>query len=194
MVDKPNKTPLQSDNTVHESETDPVDKSIIRKIWKKSTVTELQQNLLRRLTKLKLGTRKVEEQFMGLANDMKVEKNKTRDVDEILNVMNKKVADAERCCKYADKRKSRARRRLEEKLGKNTRRTKNVLKQMNKEMTKLRRTIKEKNQKKIDFLIMKFLKPVTEQELDEKLIRYKDISILKNVKKDPEANVEVIVI
>ena len=193
MVEKLNTTPQTSDDTAHESVAETVDKSIIRRVWKKSTKTDQQLDLLRRLTKLKLGTKRVEEDFIDLANSMKTKKNKVRNSEEIVRIMNKKVTDAEDAKKKADRSRNRARNRIERVYGKNTKKTENLLKQMNKEMTNLRKEIRKKNQEKIDFLVMKYLKPVKNHEIEERLKRYSDISVLKGEMPNAEVDIDVLV-
>ena len=194
MVKETDTTPTLSDKTAHENEAATVNKCIIRKIWKRSVRAEQQLDLMRRLAKLKLGTKNIEEKFVGIANCMKQAKNKVRDVEEIVNIMNKKVEDAEITCEKANKKKSKSRRKLEEKFGTKSKKTKNLLKQLNKEMIALRKEIKNKNKEKVDNLVLKYLKPVTVHEIDKKLKRYEDITVLKGVKTDPKASVDILII
>ena len=103
MVEQTNTNTPHSDNTAHESETGTVDKSIIGKIWKKSVRTEQQLDLLRRLEKLKLGTKDVEEKFASFVDCMKSNKKQTRDIESIVNTMHRKVVNAEDVWKQADR-------------------------------------------------------------------------------------------
>ena len=125
MVEKPNTHPQHSDLTAHENDAGTVDKSIIGKIWTRSVVAEQQLHLLRRLAKLKLGNEDIEKKFIGIANCMKTEKYKVRDVEEISNIMNKKVIDAECVWEKADKNRCKARKKIEENFGRNKKKTRN---------------------------------------------------------------------
>ena len=125
MVEDTNTTTPESDLTAHENEAGTVDKSIIGKIWKRSVIAEQQLDLLRRLAKLKLGTENIEKKFIGIANCRKSKKYKVRDVEEILNIMNKNVVDAECVWNKADQNKNKARRKVEESFGRNKKKTRN---------------------------------------------------------------------
>ena len=137
MVEQSQTTPPELTITAHENVAATVDESIVRKIWKKEVIADQQLQLMRKLKKLKLGTKRVEKQFQELSDSKKTNKNKNRETDIITKVMGKKVIDAEHNMKKSTTRKNRSRKRIEKTYGKSSRRTKNLINRMKKEMNTL---------------------------------------------------------
>ena len=190
MVEQSQTTPPELTITAHENVAATVDESIVRKIWKKEVIADQQFQLMRKLKKLKLGTKRVENQFQELSDSKKNTKYKTRETNLIIKVMEKKVIDAEHNKKKSTTRKNRSRKRIEKTYGKNSRRTKNLISKMKKEMIVVRSKIKKKNQTKVDKLKKEYLYEENKSKVPEKLTRYEDLTIFR--KADiPEDNLEV---
>ena len=145
-------------NTEHENATGTV-KSITRKLWKRTTTANQQLMLLRKLLKLKLGTKSVEDYCENEVSRKKTEKiKKVRDAELVTEIMKKKVSDAEAVLRKIEKRKLRWRNKVNRKWGRNSRRTRNLMNMMKKECEILKKKLMKKNNKKVQHLVKKYLK------------------------------------
>ena len=93
------------------------DISLIRRVWLKAAQAETQLNLLKQLTNLKIGLNEVEDYVADLAEkkkSMKMKNRNLRDVALIVDIMNKKVVDADQARREFDFEKVKLRRNIDD--------------------------------------------------------------------------------
>ena len=191
--------PLSSDNTSHENDEAHV-LSVTSKIWIKAALADQQLQLLRKLKNLKLGTAEVEEFLNDLEDSKKSkDKNKQKDKDLAMTVMDRKVVDADKSLREIEGEKTKWRRKLDSLFGKNSRTTRRMIKLLRRDAENVRKEIKKKNNEKVDHLVKKYRVEESKKEnsVPEKLLRYKDLSIYSihsEENENKEEKVEILIL
>ena len=151
------------------------DKRTAGRVWTRCMKMEQQSILLKTLKARKVGTADIENFNKKQIKSRKVKKNKVRDEDWIVKSMESKCEDAEDAAIELRRKKSKVRKALELKYGKNSSKLRNMVRNMKKQTTKMKEEVAAKNSQKVEHLTSKHKKEST--EVPENLQKYRGAAV-----------------